>query len=686
MLPTYLRDIPIRLAPPTPVPTVVDIPDGEPNLLPKEALLAPLRVEFPVWEGAVTDPADTGDTLYLYWDGVQVDVKLFKAGDVVPGNLFMTVPRAYLNGDGEHELQYVAHNSVGNPVGSFPAPVWVDTTEPGHNDVLRAILADPPVPGDIVNEAYLLANGDQLVAQVPDYRETRVGDVIQGFWRHDLSEEHEDPADAQTVVDKDAIEAGTIALVFAGSTIRGKGNGRATCWYRITDRAGNVSARSDEKQWLVDVQAPPSSLRPPRIPQADDGLVSRADACDKVMVVLDGYSVPVPGDELLVMFNSTPLPPVPAPTPGSFPVSVEVPWDILQVYGETALYHAVVTWQVRRGAFLTPPSTPLNVDVDLRIPGPPNPSPCPYNAQLPSVTVKGSTGDNRIVSADAPGPVPVEVMLYTPVNEHELLELFWGELPAPVADYEVMAGDVPGITITFQVPWASILAAGADPALPVAYTVSNGVNAQRSPTTSCEVDLAVEDATLPAPFYPEPDGYVGPPQWELLIGNVNCSAHPWRGLDIIVPADERFKEGDRVVLQWKGYSSSNLSESTALPGTVERYEKVVPPWTKDKNGRLAPQPIPFVIPPEHFRRCILPASYRGQGPGQRAMGSGYAWYTLYSAGLPAIHNRHKASYCTIDLIRPNGSCPCTWDRYPDEAEDWCVDCDPSTDPGCTPAP
>ncbi|WP_457362744.1 RCC1 domain-containing protein [Pseudomonas sp. TE3610] len=480
-----------------------DIPDGEPNLLPKAALLAPLRVEFPVWEGAVTDPNDPGDTLYLYWDGEEVNSKLFTAADVIPANLFMTVPRARLIGDGEHQLQYVAYNSVGNPVGSAPAPVWIDTVEPGHNDVLLPLVAEPAVPADIVNEAYLAANGDQLLARVPAYVETRVGDLIQGFWQHELLAD-QDLADAQTVVDQQAIDTGEIVLVFSGQTIRQKGNGRARAWYRITDRAGNVSARSDDRLWLVDVQAPPATLRPPRIPQASDGLISRADACDTVMVVLDGYTTPAPGDQLLVTFNSSALAPVHAPGAGGFPVSVEVPWDILRSYGETASYRAVVYWQVQRGAFISPPSQTLAVEVDLRIAGPANPSPCPLNGRLPTVTVKGAAGDNLISDADAPGPVSVEVSLYGNPQEHDQLALYWGRLATPVATYDVQAIDFPGIIIVFKVRWADIEAEGAGANLVVHYTVSNGLNEQRSWGTECQVELGLEitgSRSQTGPFY-----------------------------------------------------------------------------------------------------------------------------------------------------------------------------------------
>jgi len=679
-----IRHVQFDLVPPQVPDALPLLTDEHAMLIPRQHQVSPLKVSIPQKWAASTPTV----TVNFYWDERLVDGRALDDPDPGLFPLEFEVEHIDLSREGVYPLRYEV--VLDTEVGQQSQVQWVnlDKTAPNQGSSGHGLELPDEVIANGITEEYLAQYGSLMAEIDPAWVDIRLEDKIVVHWTllSPVGAKTGIQAEFEQVIATEADKQSPIVVVFTEAFLREHGNGHFSVSYSLEDRAGNRGPQSSVAVVDVSLNVPPGALRPPRIPQADDGLISRADACDQVMVVLDGYSVPVPGDELLVTFNTSLLAPVPAPTPGGFPVNVEVPWDILQGYGETLPYEAVVTWQVRRGAFLTPPSAPLNVDVDLRIPGPPNPSPCPDNAQLPSVTVKGSTGDNRIVSADAPGPVPVEVLLYSPANEHERLELFWGALPAPVADYEVMAGDVPGISITFQVPWASILAAGADPALPVAYTVSNGVNAQRSPTTSCEVDLAVEDATLPAPIYPEPDGYVGPPQWELLIGNVNCSAHPWRGLDIIVPADERFKEGDRVVLQWKGYSSSNLSESTALPGTVERYEKVVPPWTKDKKGRLAPQPIPFVIPQEHFRRCILPTSYRGQGAGQRAMGSGYAWYTLYSAGLPAIHNRHKASYCAIDLIRPGGKCPCTWDHYPGEAEDWCVDCDPSTDPGCTPVP
>ncbi|MGY4495141.1 hypothetical protein [Pseudomonas sp. TE3610] len=587
---THLRDIPIRLAPPTPVPTVPDIPDGEPNLLPKAALLAPLRVEFPVWEGAVTDPSDPGDTLYLYWDGVEVDSKLFTAADVIPANLFMTVPRARLIGDGEHQLQYVAYNSVGNPVGSAPAPVWIDTVEPGHNDVLLPLVAEPAVPADIVNEAYLAANGDQLLARVPAYVETRVGDLIQGFWQHELLAD-QDLADAQTVVDQQAIDTGEIVLVFSGQTIRQKGNGRARAWYRITDRAGNVSARSDDRLWLVDVQAPPATLRPPRIPQASDGLISRADACDTVMVVLDGYTTPAPGDQLLVTFNSSALAPVHAPGAGGFPVSVEVPWDILRSYGETASYRAVVYWQVQRGAFISPPSQTLAVEVDLRIAGPANPGPCPLNGLLSRVTVKGSTADNVVVPSDAPGPVPVQVMLYENPRPTEVMNLYWGSLTAPVASYQVVAGDSAGQLITFEVEWADVLAAGFGAAVPVWYSVSNGINVQHSPQTACRVEAPGEvpggGDKLKAGRFPNTNAN------QALNYQLTRGGALYR-IELDYP---QAAAGDELVMRLQGYGPDG---TTQLPGTEYTAQDQV------DAVELAQGYYQFLVPEQKFTLALYP--------------------------------------------------------------------------------
>ncbi|MGY4495140.1 hypothetical protein [Pseudomonas sp. TE3610] len=654
---TDLRDIPIRLAPPTPVPTVPDIPDGEPNLLPKAALLAPLRVEFPVWEGAVTDPSDPGDTLCLYWDGVEVDSKLFTADDVIPANLFMTVPRDRLSGDGEHQVQYVAYNSVGNPVGSAPAPVWIDTVEPGHNDVLLPLVPDPVVPNDIVNEAYLAANGDQVLAKILPYVETRVGDLIQGFWQPDLLPE-QDAADAQTVVDQQAIGTGEIVLVFSGRIIRQKGNGRARVWYRITDRAGNVSAHSDERQWLVEVLVPPTALRPPRIPQAADGLLSRADACDKVLVVLDGYSVPTAGDLLLVTFNSTALAPVPAPAAAGFPVSVEVPWDILRGYGETAPYQAVVYWQVQRGAFVSPPSATLTVNVDLRIPGPANPSPCPLNLALAPVVVRGGGRypfDNVIYPLDANLPATATVALYANPQPGEVMGLYWGTASTPLATYTVEAGDEEGDPVSFIIEWATIQATGDQSAWPVHFRISNGVNEQQAPDTAIVIMLT-----------PSSGQYL--PDATFVHASINnyisCSTvpPPSQGIALHVPAGNHFAGATRLYLLWRGYKGVNLTDPR--PQTNEVFDVPIP-------ADAQAQGVDFTVGATHeeFVRLVQPIGFEWGAGNDRQNGSAEVFYIVFGGAVTVSMSRPRSAYVSLELVPPGSVCPCDGQAHDDEQ--WC---------------
>ncbi|MGC1330291.1 hypothetical protein, partial [Pseudomonas sp.] len=293
---------------------------------------------------------------------------------------------------------------------------------------------------------------------------------------------------------------------------------------------------------------------------------------------------------------------------------------------------------------------------------------------LPAVKVRGRTGDNVIVGEDAPGPVRVEVALYSGASSPQLMTLYWGALANPVATYQVTPGDTPGITVAFEVPWDAIIAVGSDPALPVCYTVSNGVNLQQSPETLCRVDIAVQDATLPLPRYPQPPSYQSPPRWDERIANYNCSARAWAGITLYIPADARLVDGSRMVVHWKGYAGRNLS--SPIDGLEADFELRL-------DATAATQGVTFVIGPEHFQRLVLPLSYRGiDDVGQ---GSADAWYTLYRPGLPAIYNLHPENYCTVDLIRPGSICPCTRDDYLSDPPDWCEECDPLVEANCPPA-
>ncbi|PYD07129.1 hypothetical protein DND36_33165, partial [Pseudomonas savastanoi pv. glycinea] len=46
------------LAPPIIAELLPDVPGGEPNLLPSSAWLAPLRVDFPMWQNSGPSPGD----------------------------------------------------------------------------------------------------------------------------------------------------------------------------------------------------------------------------------------------------------------------------------------------------------------------------------------------------------------------------------------------------------------------------------------------------------------------------------------------------------------------------------------------------------------------------------------------------------------------------------------------------
>lgn len=677
---------PVRLPdvfpPPRAQAVLPDLPGAlEHNLLPISALTAPLVVEFDQWALAPVNPSDPPAQVFYYWNDAELGSKTFSY-PFDPGQLFFEVPVAALQ-EGIHRLKYRITSFLADDDSKI-AEVTIDRSAPYGNSTPLA----PRLPVDVgaggIDDAYLASHGDQVLITVDAYLDCKPYDVIELFWRN-LSPLPGDEAVAARLVVPQGAGIGPFEVVVLGDVVRARRNGAKSLKYYIRDRAGNASVDSRETYVSVNVTAPPS-LAPPRVPALDDGLVTRSDVIVNpgVEVLIDPYDHQV-GDSISVDWGGQVMVQVPVEPNPSFPLRRQIPWDVLAVGDHFERPHDVdVTYTVVRAAQRWT-SVELEVAVDFSVAGPPNPAIDPINSRLPLVTVKGVTGDNVITLADANQPVRVEVLLYANPQPGEKLDLFWGGLvgDAPVATYTVQAGDVAGKLIVFAVLWADVLAGGGGLGVPVRYTTFNGINGQQCQDTLCRVEVAVEDRALPVPFYPDPNApkfTAGPEEtWNPIIANYNCAAHPWRGVVIRIPASDRFVANSRIVLGWRGYSTSNLAESSFLPGTLYQEERVITAATEK-------QEVSFTIPPADFRRCILPTSYRGQGEGQRTPGSGYAFYTLYSPGLPAVHNEHKQSYCRIDLIRPGANCPCSWDGYPTEEEDWCLDCDPITDGACAPQP
>ncbi|WP_085717580.1 hypothetical protein [Pseudomonas sp. B28(2017)] len=148
------------------------IPGGETNLLPKDAWLQALRVEFDLW----SEPApaeDATDVIQLIWDRDEanpVDTKSFP-GPITEGNredFWLEVPVSKLS-EGVHSLYYRLLPWNGSPPRtSEPVDVTIDKPPPRLNQTNDLLLFPAEILRDGVTDAYLKRpeNNDQVKAGI----------------------------------------------------------------------------------------------------------------------------------------------------------------------------------------------------------------------------------------------------------------------------------------------------------------------------------------------------------------------------------------------------------------------------------------------------------------------------------------------------------------------------------------
>lgn len=166
------------IAPTVPL-ALSNIPGGEENLLPIEAVQTDLKVTFPLWSASDPRPGYS-ETVSLNWDGKEVAKKTFTTPvPDDPSILFADVPRAELT-EGPHQVGYRVSSS-GNDNSSVPITVTIDKTPPvlaGSKDPLTF----PGLVGNTVTARYLEDHDNKLPTSVPAYFTPMPGDIIRWYW------------------------------------------------------------------------------------------------------------------------------------------------------------------------------------------------------------------------------------------------------------------------------------------------------------------------------------------------------------------------------------------------------------------------------------------------------------------------------------------------------------------------
>lgn len=291
----------------------------------------------------------------------------------------VTVPATYTATEGTHVVSYMVTTNLGlNP--TWPPAgkrVIIDRTAPG-GEVLPILLNEDGTQivrqltsGDLVN--------DEFVTLVADYDLMEVNDVVVPWIRgeRDINPTFF-PGSAETV-DADEVHTRNVLLRFKKADIESIGDGLNSFGYQVTDEPGTASVMSPEARIRVIMLDVPSQLKMPVVPAYldrsgnGDGVVSYSDAVIGVDVEIPTYLTPEENDIVVVRWGtqSSSSYPLQAGDIGNDPVAtITLLFPVVSLAGSNPLLP--VSYTIER-AGVTYPSPGLDVNVDLSVPGGPDP-------------------------------------------------------------------------------------------------------------------------------------------------------------------------------------------------------------------------------------------------------------------------------------------------------------------------
>ncbi|MBC3366233.1 hypothetical protein [Pseudomonas sp. SWRI154] len=578
------------------VPAVLD-PDDPDGLLPSRVLGQDLEVQFMEWDfGAPgrTDRVELGFRLSGL-DFVKVDEKEYLITDPInisfPQSLYVPVEK--LTPDGPYDVSIMVYRGGINPVESPKKRITIDRMPPDFGRQPAPIIFPPDANG-LITEEYLNEHDQEMIVEVPFYTDAKGKDRAIYYWTDTSS-----PSDLEVEIGEQEfseldVSNKLLRVTYRGPDIRPWGSGVRYAYYRLRDRAGNTGPRSIVSPIEVDLTPIPGTLPPPRV-ELTHGLLDRRQARDSVWVEIDHYTDADNAHWIAVSWDGTPLPEFQVDT-AKFPLKTPIEWSVLKAQGLGPL-RAKVDYRVRTtpGQY-TPPSPDISVPVNLTIAGQDHAAaPGLINADLERLEVWGQSPiPNILTGLDEGLDATVKIKLFDDPNPGEKIWLYWGQISQPVGIYIVQSDDVAGRVISIPVPWSAIAQDKNNPALPVYYITTNGVNEQQSLIT--EVNVMVETIQgLPAPTFPSATDQ----------GYLNCCSQPrlWQGVRVAIEGNAHFSAGDTVLVTWQGSEGLNgtspirgvrgsfskvLSLSDATNGfevLVEPYESLIAPMVKEGSAK-----------------------------------------------------------------------------------------------------
>lgn len=592
-------------------PDVQGIVDRADGTLHKDRLKADLKVEIPAWP--YLPPGDDPNdyvTLQLQFTLTGAEDSFRAIGPLrkfeppikpehFPLELFF--PQASIPRNGKLWIRYQLEDHIPDTYVSLPIELICDSVAPwGDNPV-------PPLEGPegIINENYLIDHIDGIEFTIPTYTDRAPGDTYQAFYVKEWPDEdaiYDNPVALGPVTDD-------MKITIPAANVRALGDGRFYAIYYLFDKAQNRSRIRVPATVDVVLTPEPTRLLPPKVPAADDGVVSLADAQAGVHVEIHRYGNPRSEDRIAIKWGLTPLT-VEQVGSRTFPISIPVPNDVLRKeYGQaTGVVPTNVSYEILRGFAPYGPAAD-NFGVDFSIVGPVRPDPDPdwpdpVNSKLGAPVIYGSTRrPNEILPEDRDEDATLEFEIFEGAANGQIVEFYWGGTEVVEARWIVDLTSNTSKSVT--IPWSYIQKAGNNLALPVHYTVraSDGINKQESITqyvVVSAIDMTPDDLEF---LGVSTRGWLSCPSiWD----PANPSADP--AIRVQVPPCSRLDitPGTVMTLTWVVYDAT--IDGNLIPG-VKKEESVTLTAEQIDNG--------FVWRVEPYAKHIQPI-YEAASLGGRA--------------------------------------------------------------------
>lgn len=564
-----VRGVKEELDPSLPLP-FIPLADPEDGLIKTSDLDKDVVVQFPIW------PTPTASDLYYYViNGVPGPKE--ELGVVPPDGTIMSrvLPFTSASDDGAYVIQY-GFKPVPSGVDtlSLPTPVLIDKTAPGAHQL--GYMDFPDVAKDGLTLDELSDMGDVLVGSIFGYSDLKRGDVIQTYWGSVTG-----PS-----VTLDGMEDGTapIEVRFSKAFLTSLPSPAGATWYKVTDRAGNVSEDSRKVTIPLFLTEVTPGLPKPVVDDSD-GLINYQEARVGVEVKIPSSSFLEAGDQITLYWGTEKMGPVPVDPDDlsePFVLFFTVMFDTIEAAGNGLRQ---LKYEVIRGGQVVGVSNDLELEVNIELPVPGTPE---------KPTVRGGSGtpsneDNFIDENDFELNATVIINWNSGFKASQVLRIFWGgqevlDQPYTITNSDVVAGRP--LLLTALNSKFKPVGTGSD--IRVYYTVNTPGNPNTS--TSLEQGIIVRSKDeLPG----GPDGPDAPEFTDLneygAINPINGAAgapvyiKPYINIaagQVIVFTYEAFDQlvGGTKLFEWT-HTSADLTEEEVTNG----YNFLVPRSILDRH-------------------------------------------------------------------------------------------------------